>query len=100
MKKIIGAAMLVTLLTTTAASAASTTASNSVYIGLSGDLMWPQDTDVSSGSVQYNLSGGGNVAIGFQAMNSIRAEIEGGYHWLNLDKVVTGSTVIGSDDNF
>ena len=84
---------------TAAAPAHADNRGGSWYMGASGDVTKPRNstiTGTSTGTADYGFSSGGDLAFGYEpeAFNSstgdVRAEIEGGYHALGLNKVVVG----------
>ncbi len=112
MKHITGLVVLLALFAANSASAKDTSnrkvtykpvnTENTLYVGLSGNLTWPRNSSArggNTGDVQYELSGGGNVALGYRANENIRVELEGGYHWLNIDKITLNNTIIDTSES-
>lgn len=60
------------------------------YMSLSGNASFLRNTKVrdqdTSGRLDYNNGGGANLAFGVNLFQTMRAEIEGGYHILGLEK--------------
>jgi opacity protein-like surface antigen len=99
--KYLTAVSLVALL---ASASANAQMENPLYMSISGDLTWINDTSVKSGaggSVNYDMGGGGMVAIGLDNLNryspfsGLRGEIEAGYHSADVEDV-NGSLRIGT----
>ncbi len=60
------------------------------YMQLSGDATFIRHSEIrtqnTSGRLDYNTGGGGNLAFGYNISNNIRFDIEGGYHILSIQK--------------
>lgn len=69
------------------------------YLGVSGDLTVAQDSDLKdsvAGTIEYDLSGGGNIHAGYVLSDYLRLELEGGYHSLEFDRI-SASGVTNTD---
>lgn len=96
MKKILGLAAICTTFLINANQASAkvydpyTNYEDHFYMSLSGNATFLRNTKVrdqdTSGRLDYNTGGGANLAFGVNLFQTLRAELEGGYHVLNLEK--------------
>ena len=87
------------LLSAFAANTFAAEADDEWYAGISGDIAFPRNTDVTGptkGKVRYDFSSGGDIAIGYRpqllnnSIGDMRLELEGGYHAFGLKDVSIG----------
>ena len=82
-----------------ATSALAATSDTPWYAGMSGDVTFPRNTNVTgttTGDIKYNFSSGTSFQLGYQppmlnsSIGDTRFELEGGYHAFGISKIIAG----------
>lgn len=97
MKKIFTAGIVATMISLFASNAMAQSR-DLFYIGASGNVAFKKNSklkvgDSSSGKIDYGFNSGATLALGINATEDLRLELEGGYHAFGMKKVTSGSSV-------